>query len=63
VQSLLLWRERPSWRATSAVTPTSEPAPELTRREREVLYQLCRTVVAGEAFTEPASQREIAQRW
>jgi DNA-binding CsgD family transcriptional regulator len=43
------------------VTQTSEPAPELTGREREVLYQLCRTVVAGEAFTEPASQREIAE--
>jgi DNA-binding CsgD family transcriptional regulator len=42
-------------------TQASEPAPELTRREREVLVVLCRTVLAGEAFTEPASIREIAE--
>jgi DNA-binding CsgD family transcriptional regulator len=46
----------PSGQATQA----SEPPPELTRREREVLVVLCRTVLAGEAFTEPASIREIA---
>jgi DNA-binding CsgD family transcriptional regulator len=43
-----------------AGTQASEAAPELTRREREVLVVLCRTVLAGEAFTEPASIREIA---
>ena len=43
-----------------AGTQASEPAPEVTRREREVLLVLCRTVLAGEAFTEPASIREIA---
>jgi DNA-binding CsgD family transcriptional regulator len=42
-------------------TQASEPPPELTRREREVLVVLCRTVLAGEAFTEPASIREIAE--
>ena len=42
-------------------TQASEPPPELTRREREVLLVLCRTVLAGEAFTEPASIREIAE--
>jgi DNA-binding CsgD family transcriptional regulator len=41
-------------------TQASEPAPELTRREREVLLVLCRTVLGGAAFTEPASIREIA---
>jgi DNA-binding CsgD family transcriptional regulator len=41
-------------------TQASEPPPELTRREREVLLVLCRTVLAGEAFSEPASIREIA---
>ena len=45
---------------SGAGTQASEPAPELTRREREVLLVLCRTVLAGEAFTEPASIREIA---
>ena len=43
-----------------AGTQASEPSPELTRREREVLLVLCRTALAGEAFTEPASIREIA---
>jgi DNA-binding NarL/FixJ family response regulator len=41
-------------------TQASEPPPELTRREREVLLTLCQTVLAGAAFTEPASIREIA---
>jgi DNA-binding CsgD family transcriptional regulator len=41
-------------------TQASEPSPELTRREREVLLVLCRTVLGGEAFNEPASIREIA---
>ena len=45
---------------SGAGTQASEPAPELTRREREVLLVLCRTVLAGEAFTEPTSIREIA---
>jgi DNA-binding CsgD family transcriptional regulator len=42
-------------------TQASEPPPQLTRREREVLLVLCRTVLAGDAFTEPASIREIAE--
>jgi DNA-binding CsgD family transcriptional regulator len=46
---------------SGAGTQASEPPPELTRREREVLLVLCRTVLAGEAFTEPASIREIAR--
>lgn len=41
-------------------TQASEPPPELTRREREVLLALCRTVLGGAAFTEPASIREMA---
>jgi DNA-binding CsgD family transcriptional regulator len=41
-------------------TQASEPPPELTRREREVLLVLCHTVLGGAAFTEPASIREIA---
>jgi DNA-binding CsgD family transcriptional regulator len=45
---------------TARGTQASEPPPELTRREREVLLVLCRTVLSGEAFTEPASIREIA---
>jgi pSer/pThr/pTyr-binding forkhead associated (FHA) protein len=34
--------------------------PELTRRERDVLVALCRPVLSGDLFTEPASTREVA---
>jgi DNA-binding CsgD family transcriptional regulator len=36
-------------------------APDLTRREREVLLALCSPVLSGDLFTEPASIRQIAQ--
>jgi pSer/pThr/pTyr-binding forkhead associated (FHA) protein len=42
-------------------TQAADPMPELTRREREVLLHLCRPVLAGDVFTEPASSREIAE--
>lgn len=54
------FRYRTDTPSVSAATEGTEPLPELTRREREVLYELCRTVLAGEVFTEPVSQREIA---
>ena len=41
-------------------TAAAQPLPELTRREREVLVQLCRPILGGDMFTEPASSREIA---
>ena len=36
------------------------PAPDLTRRERDVLTALCRPALRGNVFEEPASVREIA---
>jgi DNA-binding CsgD family transcriptional regulator len=42
------------------VTVGAEPAPDLTRREREILLALCRPTVAGGVFREPASVRQIA---
>ncbi|GIF71546.1 FHA domain-containing protein [Asanoa siamensis] len=42
------------------VTEAGAPPPDLTARERDVLIQLCRPLLAGETFTEPASSREIA---
>lgn len=42
-------------------TRGGEAAPELTRREREVLLALCRPVLSGAMFTKPASIREIAE--
>jgi hypothetical protein len=43
------------------VTEAAEGAPDLTRREREVLFVLCRPVLTGDVFTEPASIRQIAE--
>ncbi len=34
--------------------------PMVTQRERDVLLALCRPILGGDAFTEPASIREIA---
>lgn len=42
------------------LTVGAEAGPELTRREREVLVALCRPMVSGEVFREPASVRQIA---
>lgn len=42
-------------------TVGAEKAPELTRREREVLLSLCAPLMSGETFREPASIRQIAQ--
>jgi hypothetical protein len=41
-------------------TEAGEPPPELTSRERDVLVRLCRPLLSPQAFTEPASSREIA---
>ncbi|MDA8185121.1 MAG: FHA domain-containing protein [Actinomycetota bacterium] len=41
-------------------TVAAERAPELTRRERDVLMALCRPLLAGGVFREPASVREMA---
>lgn len=43
------------------VTETAQAPPELTRRERDVLLALCRPVLSGDVFTEPASIREVAE--
>jgi hypothetical protein len=41
-------------------TEAGAPPPEITGRERDVLIHLCRPLLAGAVFTEPASSREIA---
>ncbi len=46
--------------ATLPTTAAAQPAPELTRRERDVLHALFLPARAGQMFTEPASTREIA---
>jgi predicted component of type VI protein secretion system len=43
-------------------TRTAEPAPDLTRRERDVLVALCRPVLSADLFTEPSSIRQIAEQ-
>jgi DNA-binding CsgD family transcriptional regulator len=42
-------------------TKGKPPPPHLTVREKEVLRELCRPVLNGTAFTQPASRHEIAQ--
>jgi DNA-binding NarL/FixJ family response regulator len=42
-------------------TVAAEAAPDLTRREREVLVALCRPVFMRDLLSEPASVRKIAE--
>jgi hypothetical protein len=43
-------------------TATLAPPPHLTDRERDVLIELCRPVLQGSAFTQPAAVRDVAAR-
>lgn len=52
----LLFRGPASAKETAAI---AEPPP-LTQRERDVLRALCRPLLTGDVFTEPASIRSIA---
>jgi pSer/pThr/pTyr-binding forkhead associated (FHA) protein len=52
----LLFRGPVRGTETAAITPP----PPLTPRERDVLLALCRPLLTGDAFTEPASTRAIA---
>jgi hypothetical protein len=52
----LIYHGPPRGKETKAL---AEP-PALTSRERDVLVALCRPLLAGDAFTEPASIRTIA---
>lgn len=42
------------------VTDAAQAPPPLTARERDVLVELCRPLLAGDVFTEPASIRQVA---
>ena len=55
---LVLRTARP---AETAITDGIQPPPQLTRRESEVLVALCRPVLDGNLFTEPASTAQIAE--
>ena len=59
---ILLGRLRLLFHAPARGKETSAIAqpPPLTPRERDVLVALCRPLLAGDAFTEPASIRAIA---
>jgi DNA-binding CsgD family transcriptional regulator len=46
--------------APQDATIGAESAPGLTRREREVLIALCRPMMSGGVFREPATVRQIA---
>jgi pSer/pThr/pTyr-binding forkhead associated (FHA) protein len=59
---ILLGRLRLVFRGLARGTETAaiSQAPALTQRERDVLVALCRPLLTGDAFTEPASTRAIA---
>lgn len=46
--------------ASLTLTQGAATAPELTRREKDVVRALCRPLFSGQVFSEPASLREIA---
>jgi pSer/pThr/pTyr-binding forkhead associated (FHA) protein len=56
----LVFRGEPASPDDTGLTQVPERAPELTRREREVLIALFTKAARGELFNEPASTREIA---
>jgi predicted component of type VI protein secretion system len=58
-RSVMTFRGEPSGEDTG-LTAAPERAPELTRREREVLVALFTRAARGELFNEPASTRDIA---
>ena len=45
----------------SPTTEQAEPPPLMTPRERDVLVALCRPVLDGDLFTEPASIRQVSR--
>lgn len=59
-ETQLTYRSDESW-GTSSITESAERPPEVTRREREVLLELCRPALSGNLFSTPASTREIAE--
>jgi hypothetical protein len=50
----------PSEEATAEVEQRRAAAPELTRRELDVLISLCRPALSDDAFITPATAKEIA---
>jgi pSer/pThr/pTyr-binding forkhead associated (FHA) protein len=46
--------------AGQTVTEASQAPPDLTRRELDVLFALCRPLLAGSMLSEPSSTRQIA---
>lgn len=42
-------------------TTSAEPPPAITARERDVLIGLCRPLIAGDAFSQPATIRQLAE--
>ena len=55
----LIYRDRDA--RPEATTERVAHAPTLTKGEKRVLVELCRPVLSGSTFTEPASVREMAR--
>jgi pSer/pThr/pTyr-binding forkhead associated (FHA) protein len=63
---IMLGRTRVVYRVQAVAPETSTEAvasaPAITRREKDVLVELCRPLLSGSAFTPPATVRDIAER-
>ena len=63
---IILGRTRVIYQAQQGAPETSTEAvasaPAVTRREKDVLIELCRPLLSGSAFTPPATVRDIADR-
>jgi DNA-binding CsgD family transcriptional regulator len=63
---ILIGRTRMTYSAegqsSMGLTEAAQPAPDLTRREREVLVLLCQPLGSGDIFTEPATTKQIARK-
>jgi hypothetical protein len=63
---IVLGRTRIVYRVQAVAMETSTEAvasaPMITRREKDVLVELCRPLLSGSAFTPPATVRDVAER-
>ncbi|HEV2360712.1 MAG TPA: FHA domain-containing protein [Acidimicrobiales bacterium] len=60
--SRMIFRDTTSGEESQLTTRVASRIPELTRRERDVLVELCRPLLGAQTFAQPASNQEIATR-
>ena len=58
----IVFRAGASRAGTHATVRVGARTPDVTRREREILLELCRPLLAAETFAQPATNQVIAER-